>query len=162
MIYREYLSAASRHLTTCQLMMMELKKIQKSKKQESKSLKLDIYYISGYIIETLISYSFFASINWKSDIEDSPLYNKSFKQHKIMNKLNFVLKYSCSFPGVILLDTKPKNSLMLKMMNEWSEVIRYQDPKKICKDLAFTVDDLEKYIGLIKNMKNEITKIYFP
>ena len=33
-----------------------------------KRLMLDIYYLSGYVIETMISYSHFVSLGWEKNI----------------------------------------------------------------------------------------------
>ena len=87
MKFTEYYHSALRHLETCQLMFEKLSTIDNNKPLFAKKqrLKLDIYYLSGYIVETMLSYAFFANIKWNKnvDIDKCSLYTKDFKTHKL-------------------------------------------------------------------------------
>lgn len=163
MVYQEYLGAANRHLSACKLMLKTLNTISDQKREESRCLRYDIYYLSGYVIETLISYSFFnyLGLTKNEKIENNAHYNKGFKQHRIAAKLHYVNTNNCYFNGVTLLDKECDDKLMTKMMYEWNENVRYQQPNKISLNFDFTNQQLEKYISLIEKMKNEILKLYF-
>ena len=53
MQYVEYLQSASRHLDVCNMMFKTLSSMDSKEhlKAKRQSLKLDIYYLSGYIIQ---------------------------------------------------------------------------------------------------------------
>lgn len=125
MQYREYYQSALRHLEVCKMMMQSLEsmdaKIHNTAKRER--LKLDIYYLSGYIIETMISMA------------------------------------HCDYSGVSLLGIKICDTVERKMFNEWSEVVRYQNPKTY-SNLDFTVEDLKKYIEDIDLMFDQLKMKY--
>lgn len=159
MLFTEYYHSALRHLDVCKLMLHTLSSM-KDKKQR---LMLDIYYLSGYIIETMISYSCFVSIGWrkKDNIEKYSLYNKGFKTHKLSAKLTFATsKAYCDFSGIVLLGKSISNEVEKKMFNEWSEVVRYQSPKT-CSKLDFTENDLRKYVNDIDLMFDKLSKKYY-
>lgn len=164
MQYREYYQSALRHLEVCKMMMQSLEsmdaKIYNTAKRER--LKLDIYYLSGYIIETMISYTFFINIRWEKNkhIEKYSYYNYGFKTHKLSAKLAFAISMAhCDYSGVSLLGIKICDTVERKMFNEWSEVVRYQNPKTY-SNLDFTVEDLKKYIEDIDLMFDQLKMKY--
>ncbi len=165
MQYVEYLQSASRHLDVCNMMFKTLSSMDSKEhlKAKRQSLKLDIYYLSGYIIETMISYSFFVSLGWQKNnhIETCPLYDKGFKTHKLTAKMTFATsKAHCDYSGITLLGVKIRNDVERKMFNEWNEVVRYQNPKTYSK-LEFTESDLHIYISDINLMYNQLKRKYF-
>lgn len=79
-------------------------------------------------------------------IEKYSYYNYGFKTHKLSAKLAFAISMAhCDYSGVSLLGIKICDTVERKMFNEWSEVVRYQNPKTY-SNLDFTVEDLKKYI----------------
>lgn len=165
MQYVEYFQSASRHLDVCNMMLKTLSSMASKAhlKAKRQSLKLDIYYLSGYIIETMISYSFFVSLGWRknSHIETCPLYDKGFKTHKLSAKMTFAIsKAHCDYSGITLLGIKIQDEVERKMFNEWSEVVRYQNPKTYSK-LEFSENDLKKYLADISLMVNQLKKKYY-
>lgn len=164
MLYIEYYRSALRHLDVCKTMMAHLDTMPKKSSCfiKRERLKLDIYYLSGYIIETMISYSFFVNMKWQKNvhIETCEYYNKGFKSHKLQTKIFFVTsKVHCDFSGIPLLGNRIENKLERKMFNDWSEVVRYQNPKN-CSDLVFSEDDLRKYLIHIEQMFNQLINKY--
>ena len=141
MQYKEYYQSALRHLDVCKTLMESLDSMNSKGHLTAKRerLKLDIYYLSGYVIETMISYTFFVNLNWQKNkhIESYPYYEKGFKTHNLSRKLSFATSNAhCDYSGVALLGNKISDSKERKMFCGWSEVIRYQNPKT-CIDLDF-------------------------
>lgn len=165
MQYKEYYQSASRHLYVCKTMMDTLDSMANKAHLTAKrqQLKLDIYYLSGYIIETMISYTFFVSINWQRNerVETCEHYNNGFKTHKLPLKITFAIsKAHCDYSGVSLLGVRIKDLKEQQMFNEWSEVVRYQNPKTY-SNLDFTETDLRKYLADIELMFNQLTKKFY-
>lgn len=149
----------------CNMMLKTLESMEQKAHLMTKrqSLMLDIYYLSGYIIETMISYSFFVSLGWQKNnhVETCPLYDKGFKTHKLTAKMTFATsKAHCDYSGITLLGVKISNAIERKMFNEWSEVVRYQNPKTYSK-LEFTEGDLYNYLSDINSMVNQLKRKYF-
>lgn len=98
MNYKEYYKAAQRHRETCEYLINKLKDTQECI-EIPKQIKLlqNIYYLSGYVIECIISYSFFNVISYDTtksvyDLEKYNSYgysfNKYFREHsKSANEL---------------------------------------------------------------------------
>lgn len=164
MLYIEYYRSALRHLDVCKTMMDYLDSMQGNTCLSGKRerLKLDIYYLSGYIIETMISYTFFVSLNWQKNvpIEKCQHYNKGFKTHKLSSKILFATsKVYCDYSGIPLLGNIIDDSTERKMFNSWSEVVRYQNPKTYSK-LEFSEGDLRRYLSQIELMFKQLTNKY--
>lgn len=163
MQFLEYYSSALRHLDVCKLMLEKLSTMGVKQEKRRQRLMLDIYYLSGYIIETMISYSHFVSLGWRKNnhIETYPLYDKGFKTHNLSVKLTFaVSKGHCDYSGIILLGQAITNATERKMFYEWSEKVRYQSPKTISK-LDFNEEDLKHYLSDIEKMFNQLRLKYF-
>lgn len=94
MDYKEFRQAAHRHLVTCQKMCDSLSGLTNS---EDKNLMIaNIYYLSGYVVETLLSYAFFCSCNPKTrkkPVEEHPEYEKGFKTHDFQAKIRVCLNF---------------------------------------------------------------------
>ena len=127
MNYREFRTAAHRHLVCCQKLCNSLTSI--SNLGEKKAIIDDIYYLSGYIIETLISHAIFSmedNQTKKNPVNEYPYYEKGFKTHNFQAKIDFAIKHGCSFNGFLLIDQKHPNEKNMKLYNGWSVDLRYQ------------------------------------
>lgn len=165
MQYKEYYQSALRHLDVCKTMMESLDSMNRKQHLFAKRerLKLDIYYLSGYVIETMISYTFFVKLNWQKNkqIESCPYYKIGFKTHNLSTKLSFAIsKAHCDYSGVPLLGNKISDSKERKLFCGWSEVIRYQNPKT-CINLDFSEVDLKNYLSDIESMFNQLKIKYY-
>ncbi len=54
---KKYRIAAKRHLDTCEYMLDYLDKISYADAYSKENILIDIYYLSGYIIECIVSYA---------------------------------------------------------------------------------------------------------
>ncbi len=122
----------------------------------------NVYYLSGYVIETALSYSLFSYIGWKRDvdIEICKLYCKEFKTHILINKLAFLSKHGVTFHGCELIDKAPKNIIFNTMFNSWSEVVRYRKPRSIHQLLEIDEATIASYIDSVDKVQDFIFKKY--
>lgn len=66
MNYEEYLECAQKHIKSCQQILNGLS----NDKEENKEAYLDIWYLSGYILEGLTVYSVYKTYNWNPPHKD--------------------------------------------------------------------------------------------
>ena len=106
MVRRDFYRAASRHLSACSFLLSILKNI--NSKDERKTILLEVYYLSGYVIETLISYAIFKFVGCKENdkIEEHRIYTPAFKKHRFSEKLAFAANHKLRFKGIVLIDSR--------------------------------------------------------
>ena len=110
MNYKDYKNAAHRHLICCQKMCDALSSI--SNREEKNALIANIYYLSGYVIETLLSYAIFYSSDSetrKKPVEEHPEYNNGFRTHDFQAKISFATKHHCNLNGIVFISQKHDN-----------------------------------------------------
>lgn len=139
MVYKEYLIAAKRHRETCQQIFGILKDskgyLDASTKQK---LLINTFYLSGYVIECIVSYAFFKVINYKDNYDVYDLdknnsngykfsilfsdhnYNTAEKKFEIIRLKGGVLSSSTPLIG----DVKVENDI-LQLFKEWNTKVRY-------------------------------------
>lgn len=76
MRYSEYLECADKHRKACASLLLSYKPNQKY----DKHVWLDLYYLSGYIIEGIVIYSAYKLNNWRSSDDIKIKYNLEFSQ----------------------------------------------------------------------------------
>ena len=132
MYYPEFKDSALKHLKTCSCLMKNIDNCQRDKKH----ILSNIYYLSGYILETILKYEIFRSINYgiKKDIESLNLPEIKFKDIKIHNLSS--LKR--------ILETKAGSSRRLEDYEEnrvffenWEHQIRYKKSKDIIEEEVY-------------------------
>lgn len=74
MLYGEYLKCARKHLLACQ----ELFDSYNDNQRTNESVWLELYYLSGYIIEAIVVYSVYKLYNWNPEKDIQNCYNWSF------------------------------------------------------------------------------------
>ncbi|MDT7173905.1 hypothetical protein RQL86_08240 [Citrobacter freundii] len=91
MKYREYLSAARKHVQTSEVLYDSLSiqlQQQPLNNGATKRLTLNLYYISGYVIECVLKYGIYALIGYDKDMDITKInskgitYNNKIKHHK--------------------------------------------------------------------------------
>lgn len=131
MYYKEFRNAAHRHLLSCEKMCEKLKQITNS--NEKRDLIAEIYYLSGYIVETLLSYAVFsvAGRNVQNrPVEEHPDYENGFKTHNFQAKIYFAITHGCSFNGVPFIGERHPSNNLRKLFNAWNVDMRYQHYSK--------------------------------
>ncbi len=154
MDYRQYLRSAERHLQTCRQLLLLYDTVSDAK---SKSFLLnEVYYLSGYILESSLSYAFFNHIRYNGDIYLSEHYNnKSFKTHHIQTKYIYMMQRSCVIRDLVFVSHGHTSKDLQRLFNNWDVKYRYEHYPNLDKALLdYYIKELEK--GLIR------IKIQFP
>ncbi|HGZ2076322.1 TPA: hypothetical protein ACN1DJ_001203 [Escherichia coli] len=132
MKYREYLSAARKHVQTSEVLYDSLSiqlQQQPLNNGATKRLTLNLYYISGYVIECVLKYGIYALIGYDKDMDITKInskgitYNNKIKHHKFSM---YDELFNREYPGLILIDRKETISPEVKKLyNGWDAEIRY-------------------------------------
>jgi hypothetical protein len=170
MNYKEYYKAAQRHRETCEYLINKLNDRQEYiDVHRQKKLLQNIYYLSGYVIECIISYSFFNIIcfdNKKSvyDLENHNCYGYSFQKYfrehsKIANDLRIeeIRKRGGNIPSSLpIIGEKVVDEITKKMYEQWDAKSRYTNIH-----LTFELDrnNVFKFFNLANEIYTNIQKI---
>lgn len=156
MDYREFRSAAHRHLVSCQKMCDALPNIKDL--TEKNSLMADIYYLSGYVIESLLSYAIFHSSDRKvrnKPVEEHPDYENGFKTHNFQAKISFAIKHSCNLNGICFISQKHPNEDFMKLFNNWRVEWRYQSPVIASSFTNISETLIQGYVNSLKEVERQ-------
>jgi|SRR5690606_4657959 len=153
MRHGEYKKAAMRHLSTCDIL---LKSIEATKTEEKQKIIYNIYYLSGYIIETSLNYAFFCLVNHKGEIETHPSYTSNgIKNHKFDSKIKFIKDNYGDLSGLPFISTSPQNGNLYKLYRNWSTDLRYY----VSTDkIIINEKIIENFIAEIKKFSTIILK----
>lgn len=154
MVYKDYFKAAQRHRETCEYLINKLKD-----KQEfidvscQNKLLQNIYYLSGYVIECIISYSFFNIISYDSNKSVYELDNnnphgytfyKYFKEHsKSANNLRLeeIRKRGGNISSTIpIIGEKEVDENIKLMYEQWDAKSRYSN-----SHLSFVINEVNVF-----------------
>lgn len=130
-----------------------------SVKTDSKNrLCQEIYYLSGYILETLLSYALCSSLNITGDIFESKPFkedSKQFKTHNLMQKYNYALKHGCmGLRGLQFFQKEHQNAEIQELFNSWEVKYRYETHANI------SIDNLSVYLKTIEDIYRTILLKY--
>lgn len=93
MIYEEYLECAKKHLKSCQQLLKCL-----TENTDNKEAYLDIWYLSGYIIEGLTVYSAYKINNWNPITNIKSKYDIGFSKRTHLDYFRCRLHLSTNNP----------------------------------------------------------------
>lgn len=132
--------------------------------EEKRNIISDIYYLSGYVIETLISYAIFCvapNAIRNKPIEEHPDYEKGFKTHNFQAKISFALNHKCDFSGITLISNIHPKSEINSLFRGWTIEVRYQHPSKILRKLDTISEQLIiEYICVLREMEKQFHQKY--
>lgn len=160
MHYKEFRTAAHRHLLSCEKMCEKLR--QTPNNNEKRDLIAEVYYLSGYIVETLLSYAVFSVASkdiQRKPIEEHPDYEKGFKTHSFSAKIYFALSHGCNFDGIAFIDNKHANKDLMKLFTSWVVDLRYQHYSKF-NNVPPTISEqmISSYIGELAKMVQQFNQ----
>ncbi len=166
MKYTEFKKAAKRHLDTCHHLVHNLNslpvnfpKITHARHEYQNNLILNVYYLSGYVIECILKYTFFQSIHYdrRKDVENLNQDNcdkvfKDLKTHSFAELVALVERYDKHLPSDIpILKQQPKKEIK-QMFNAWAPDQRYYS------NTSFGIDktSLEEYLTVISQIHSKL------
>lgn len=131
MFYSEYLNAARKHLITCEVLKENISELDENNLQDktkAKQLLLNLYYLTGYIIECSIKYGIYKVVDFNPASEVATLSTNtvSYKdiQHHRFNRYSEHLVSKS--PGIKLIDDRRNiNSDVMYLYNNWDAPVRY-------------------------------------
>lgn len=132
MTYKEYLNAARKHFHTSEVLSEFL--VQHLLKNNAdtavtKKTTLNLYYISGYVIECSLKYGIYALIGYDKDMDITKVnckgvtYNNNIKRHKFSSYDEI---FNREYPGLPLIDRKDDVTPEVKKLYDgWDAEVRY-------------------------------------
>lgn len=156
MDYKEYKKAADRHLFTCQKLMHILPVTPVHRRKE---LLLNAYYLSGYVIESALSYAFFSQIRHKGPVEDNEDYRNGFKSHSFDTKIHYIQKSRGDLSSLPFITIQPANMALRLLFRRWSTDFRYCYSDHV-KNEQITEEILRAYLIQIEQFLIIILKRY--
>ncbi len=129
MVYKDFLNAARKHKYTCEVICDNLNKTN-TNKTEQKYLLLNLYYLSGYIIECIVKYAIYDLVGYdkKEDVkklnEKGLNYNTHIKYHKF-EKYTEHLRRNISGSIPLIYIKKNIDNQVIQLYKEWDADVRY-------------------------------------
>ncbi|MCF0121992.1 MAG: hypothetical protein HUJ74_02070 [Lachnospiraceae bacterium] len=128
------------------------------KKDAKDRLCLEIYYLSGYILETMLSYALCSSMNIQGDIHQSKPFKedaKLFKVHNLNQKYNYALQKGCNgLRNICFFQKKHQDDIIQKLFVDWHVKYRYENRPNLSPEV------LSKYLSSIEIIYRTILKNY--
>lgn len=155
MNYIQFRNAAYRHLVSCKHLLNEAKE---SKTDTKNRLCLEIYYLSGYILETMLSYAVCSSMNINGDVYQSKPFKeeaKLFKVHNLNQKYSYALRNGCNgLRNICFFQKKHSDADVQKLFSDWEVKYRYENRETLSPEI------LSKYISSIEEVYQTILRNY--
>ncbi|MCK5523380.1 MAG: hypothetical protein KAI83_09635 [Thiomargarita sp.] len=142
---KKYRAAAKRHLETCEYMLDYLDQISYADSYSKENILVDIYYLSGYVIECIVSYAI-------GELELSQ--SKITETRKIHNFQNNDMYFLCrNKPELEMpIESLIKNSGVQDLYKYWNPKIRYDNMNNLRER------DIKKIVELSKSIYQVINK----
>ena len=150
MYYQEYVRSAYRHLSTCKLLMSEVEKVH-GNQSDRKHWICEVYYLSGYILECMLSYVLF--YKYKDHVSNHQYYKDKFLTHNLMSKVHYVVVVAgCQLRGVTLISTPHEKRAINSLFSKWSVNYRYEPLECLNKDeITIYLQSIEEAMKQILN-----------
>lgn len=164
MLYREYLNSARKHQYTCEEILNCIKRITANtpkKQTQQKQLILNLFYLSGYIIECSVKYGIYHLISYDRDKPVSQLnqndltYDDHIKNHRFSCYTDAFNRLKSGFK--LIDERKNIDRDVLHIYTMWDAETRYwynnTDRKIIDK---ITLKNVETFYTLATELMKEI------
>lgn len=132
----DYRKAAQRHLETCEYMLDHLDQIEPADNYEESNILMDIYYLSGYIIECASSFAMLSLNKQLSNI------------HNFQN--NYIPAIQRAEPS-LQLDKLIDNPKVKSLYKSWKTKVRYEA-------VPLKRTEVQDFFQLSDSIYKEITK----
>lgn len=153
MNYIQFRKAAYRHLVSCKQLLNDAKD-STTKKDTKDRLCLEIYYLSGYILETMLSYAVCSSMNVNGDVNQSKPFKEDrtrFKVHDLNQKYNYALQNGCNgLRNICFFQKKHQDIVVQNLFDDWRVEYRYENRPNLSPEI------LSEYISSIESIYQTI------
>lgn len=157
MDYKQFQNAAYRHLVSCKQLLSDAKD-SRTKKDTKDRLCLEIYYLGGYILETMLSYAVCSSMNISGDVYQSKPFKEDanlFKVHNLNQKYHYALQKGCNgLRNICFFKNKHPNVIIQNLFSDWHVKYRYENKANL------SLNDLSVFIESIENIYQTILQNY--
>ena len=142
--------SAERHLQICKQLLVDYDSLSDAKRKSY--LIAEVYYLSGYILESSLSYAFFSHIRYSGDIYLSEHYkNNGFKTHDIRAKYHYMNKQSCFIHDLVFVSRAHTSKELQNLFNDWNVNYRYEHYSNLDKTLIISyINEIEQDLVKIK------------
>lgn len=167
MLYNEYLNSARKHQYTCQEILNCIKvnkNISGPEKSKHKQLVLNLYYITGYIIECSVKYAIYHLIGYdrktcvKQLDQDGISFSNNMKFHKFER---YVEHLKIRQPGLVLIDdVSGIERDIVFIYRQWDAEVRYwfNDIEESIKS-KINIRNVEKLFLLASDILENVERI---
>lgn len=164
MVYEEFLKSAGKHLKTCEVINDSLAALDDSLVENQSSIKLltlNLYYISGYVIECSIKYGIYVSLGYdrtacvKQLDTETVKFGREIRHHRY-DKYEDVFKMLYA-GSIVLIDNKSGIAQPVKnLYSNWDATVRY-----CCDDIPqqFRHSDNKEHVIEFYNYAKQIFSI---
>lgn len=127
--YPEFKRASKKHLLACECLITSL---ENECEQKEKHILTTIYYLSGYVFETILKFSLYASVSFDKNEDISKLnshgltFDNDIKIHNLIK-----LKRVVEAKNITSLHQYEDNK---NLFSNWNSEIRYDEKTKFSKD----------------------------
>lgn len=154
MVTRDFVLSARRHLLVCKVLLNHYS-ANGTSADAKHNIADEICYLSGYVIETMLSYVLCNKMGVTGEVLDSEHFQtRAFKTHDLNAKVLYLRKYNCNINGVIFISRKASKNIQ-HLYNNWSVSFRYEK----CSSLRQTAD-LNQYVSNLSQFIEEILSKY--
>jgi len=145
--YPEFKKASKKHLQACECLINNFHTNCNSNK---KSILVTIFYLSGYILETIMKFSIYSAISYKrnEDIKKLNNHGLTYKNDIEVHKL-FKLKTLVEEKSITRLSNFKDNQ---KLFNAWNSEIRYVEK------INYSEQEIKDFFYFAKNIYEIIQK----
>lgn len=128
MVYKDFLNAARKHKYTCNVLFEHLENETNTGKH--KSLLLNSYYLSGYIIECIVKYAIYDLIGYQRNRDIKKLdekgltFDEHIKHHKFERYTEHLNRLK-SIPIPLINNRQGIANEVVRLYREWDADVRY-------------------------------------
>lgn len=152
MEYKQFRESAYRHLTVCIQLLDDYGSV------KDKRLISEVYYLSGYILEAMISYALCSAKMVKGDCMRSQYFTddaNKFKIHKLKPKWEYAKSKGCNgLKDLIFFSKNHSNNEVQKLFDDWDVKFRYENHPQAKEPI------IKEYLQQIKLIYETINKQY--
>lgn len=166
MLYKDYKNSARKHEYTCDVLFKELNELnEKIYAAKYRSLVLNLYYLSGYIIECIVKYGIYDLIGYRKDRrvteldENGLTYHDHIQHHRFdryTEHLNRRISVSIPLINDNKINKKRIDNKVIELYRQWDPRIRYSYDLKVketCHYISFYKYAKKIHKNILQNIR---------